>query len=171
MNLDFRKARHQDFDAIWQIFSSAIVHMNEQGIEQWDEIYPDKDIILDDIKNQQMYLLIEKDVPVSAVVLNENQDEQYAALPWRYTGEKTAVIHRLCVSPSRQGKGWGKQTVQLAEGEFTRQGYTCVRLDAFSQNPFALHLYESLGYERVGEMLQFRKGKFYCYEKRLRETD
>lgn len=171
MSIDFRKAVLPDLQTVWKIFTDAILHMDEQGIAQWDEIYPDKDMILDDIKNQQMYLLIENGVPISAVVLNEYQDEEYAALPWHYTGEKTAVIHRLCVSSFQQGKGWGKRTVQLAEQELMKLGYTCVRLDAFSQNPFALHLYESLGYEKVGAILLFRKGEFYCYEKRLNKTE
>lgn len=166
MSIDFRKAVQTDLQKVWKVFTGAILHMDEQGILQWDEIYPNKDLILDDIKNQQMYLAIENGVLISAVVLNEYQDEEYAALSWRYTGEKTAVIHRLCVSPAQQGKGWGKRTVQLAEQKLTELGYTCVRLDAFSQNPFALHLYESLGYEKAGEV-RFRKGKFYCYEKRL----
>jgi ribosomal protein S18 acetylase RimI-like enzyme len=167
MNTEFRKAGLQDLEMVWKIFTDAILHMSEQNIPQWDEIYPNKDIILDDIKKQQMYLLIENGVLVSAVVLNEYQDEEYAALPWRYTDEKTAVIHRLCVSPSQQKRGWGKKTVLLAEGELIKKSYSCVRLDAFSLNPFALRLYESIGYEKAGEV-HFRKGKFYCYEKRLK---
>jgi ribosomal protein S18 acetylase RimI-like enzyme len=166
MSIDFRKAIPSDLQAVWKIFTDAILHMDEQGIVQWDEIYPDKDRILDDIKRQQMYLVIENGVLISTVVLNEYQDEEYAAVPWHYTKGKTAVIHRLCVSSSQQGKGWGKRTVQLSEQKLIKLGYICVRLDAFSQNPFALHLYESLGYEKVGEV-RYRKGKFYCYEKRL----
>lgn len=170
MDIDFRKAVLTDLEMVWKIFTNAILHMDKQGIPQWDEIYPNKDIILDDIKNQQMYLVIENGVPISAVVLNEYQDEEYAALPWRYTDAKTAVIHRLCVSSTEQGKGWGKKTVQLAEQELLKLGYTCVRLDAFSQNPFALRLYESLGYEKAGDV-QFCKGKFYCYEKQLNKAE
>ena len=46
------------------------------------------------------------------------------------------------------------------------RGLRAIRLDAFSLNPAALKLYESRGYERAGE-IQFRKGLFYLYEKRL----
>jgi ribosomal protein S18 acetylase RimI-like enzyme len=46
------------------------------------------------------------------------------------------------------------------------RGVKAVRLDAFSLNPFALRLYERLGYEKTGEVT-FRKGLFYLYEKDL----
>jgi predicted GNAT family acetyltransferase len=39
-------------------------------------------------------------------------------------------------------------------------------LDAFSLNPFALRLYEKIGYVRVGEA-NWRKGLFYLYEKKI----
>ena len=38
------------------------------------------------------------------------------------------------------------------------------------QYPASLHLYESLGYRRVGEAV-FRKGLFYFYEKALIDSD
>jgi len=166
MNTNFRIATQQDFKTVCEIFTDAILHMSELGIQQWDEIYPDQDMLFDDIRRHQMFVLTENNIPVSTVVLNEYQDEEYQAIPWHYTDEKTAVVHRLCVSPSRQKAGLGKKTVLIAEQELIKQGYSSVRLDAFSQNPFALRLYESLGYTKVGEM-HIRKGAFYCYEKRL----
>lgn len=50
--------------------------------------------------------------------------------------------------------------------EDIRQGTYSLRLDAFSENPFALKLYRSLGYRETGTAV-FRKGKFYLFEKNL----
>jgi RimJ/RimL family protein N-acetyltransferase len=54
----------------------------------------------------------------------------------------------------------------LAEQELLRQGYSSVRLDAFTHNPFSCKLYESIGYTKAGEVI-FRKGRFNLYEKDL----
>lgn len=46
-------------------------------------------------------------------------------------------------------------------------GYGIInRLDAFTENPFALKLYDNLGYSRVG-YADWRKGRFYLMEKYL----
>lgn len=156
----------EDFVSVWKIFSNAVKHMNETGIYQWDEIYPNQENIRSDIENGQLYVLTEQEIPIAAAVLNEQQEPEYDALSWRYRKGKIAVLHRLCVSPSHQNNGLGKKTVLLAEQELLRMGYSILRLDAFSENPYALKMYESLGYSRVGEV-HFRKGRFYCYEKLL----
>jgi hypothetical protein len=39
-----------------------------------------------------------------------------------------------------------------------------IRLDAFTENRCALHLYDGNGYKTKG-VVTFRKGNFYCYEK------
>jgi len=170
MNLNFRLAVQQDLPEVWQMFVDAIDLMNSQGIPQWDEIYPNHQTISDDIQKQQMYLLIQDEVIVSAVVLNEEQDQSYQTADWKHADGKIAVIHRLCVKTSTQGKSYGKKTVQLAEQELFRLGYDSVRLDAVSFNPFALKLYDSLGYQKTGEAF-YRKGKFYLFEKPLLHRD
>ena len=47
--------------------------------------------------------------------------------------------------------------------ECREYGITAVRLDAFTENPYALALYENLGYQKRGEA-EWRKGKFNLYE-------
>jgi ribosomal protein S18 acetylase RimI-like enzyme len=56
--------------------------------------------------------------------------------------------------------------MKYAEDTLRSEGIEAVRLDAFSQNPAALRLYEKRGYEKVGEVT-FRKGRFYLFEKKL----
>ena len=164
--LHFRAAVQQESQEIFKIFSDAITHMNELGIDQWDSIYPDQLTIHNDIQCRTMYLLSQKDSIISVIVLNEEQSPEYKTVCWQHRGRKVAVIHRLCVKPTEQGNGFGRKTILLAEKELLKQGYDCARLDAFSQNPVATKLYESLGYEKVGEV-SFRKGIFNCYEKLL----
>lgn len=56
--------------------------------------------------------------------------------------------------------------MRFIESTFLGNGIQAVRLDAFSLNPYALRLYERLGYRKTGEVT-FRKGVFYLYEKEL----
>lgn len=167
MEKEFRLANIEDMPDIIHLFKAAIDDMCSRGIQQWDEIYPAEELLCDDVVNRQMYVLVCGRAIVSVAVINEEQDEGYEKASWKFEGEKAAVLHRLCVSPAYQNRGYGKETVLLVENAMKGAGYTAVRLDAFSQNPSALRLYEGLGYVRAGEVM-FRKGRFLLYEKLLR---
>lgn len=167
MNKEFRLADIEELPYIVRLFKDAAADMDSRGIHQWDDIYPAEDHLRSDIENRQMYILVSGGSIVSAAVINEEQDEGYETAGWKFKEEKTAVLHRLCVSPACQKRGFGKETALLIEEKMKSMGYTAVRLDAFSQNPSALRLYEGLGYTRAGEVY-FRKGRFFLYEKLLR---
>jgi ribosomal protein S18 acetylase RimI-like enzyme len=162
----FRTAGLADYEEVLEVFRSAVGHMRSQDIEQWDEIYPDPKTLLEDIQSGQMYLLAENGRILSAVVLNEDQAEEYLTGDWLYRDRKVAAIHRLCVHPEYQKRGIARETIFTAEQILTEMGYTIIRLDAFVQNPRAVRLYESMGYRHAGQVV-FRKGDFYLFEKQL----
>lgn len=52
------------------------------------------------------------------------------------------------------------------ENELRKKNIETIRLDAFSENIYAIKMYEKLGYVNVGEA-NWRKGKFYLLEKKI----
>ena len=60
----------------------------------------------------------------------------------------------------------GKQLMAFAEEQAREQGHESIRLDTFAGNPFALKLYDDLGYNWVGMIyLDYREGDFVVFEK------
>ncbi len=168
MTPTFRLATPEDLSDVTALFHKAIVHMNAQGILQWDELYPTAKDLQTDIERREMYLLIVGDNIASTVVLNEFQQPEYLDGQWQETAGRPAVVHRLCVHPDFQGNGIATKTMELSHELLTKNGYSSVRLDAFSQNPSAMKLYARLGYRGAGTVM-LRKGLFYLYEKQLSE--
>lgn len=154
--LAFRKARPEDLAQVFALFTDAIHTMDKDGIPQWDEVYPDERTLKEDIEHGQMYLAELEERPAAVFVLNLEYDPQYANGVWAET-DSFLVLHRLCVSPRVQNRGLGKLTVQVAEARAAALGVKALRLDAFKQNPYALRLYERMGYRIVGDVV-FRKG-------------
>jgi len=140
--------------------------MDESGIPQWDEIYPNEADFRKDIEKGQMFLCDIGGRIASVFVLNRQRDDEYKNGAWHGDEDTSKELHRLCVDPAFQNRGIGVKTVLLAEDLLRKGGIKSVRLDAFSLNPYALRLYEKLGYQRVGEA-HYRKGLFYLYEKLL----
>jgi len=161
-----RKANMSDLPNIVDIFADAVRVMDENGINQWDEFYPNREDFEKDIAKNQMYLGEIQDKIASAFVLNQDSEAEYCNGKWKYNSGLFMVIHRLCVNPSFQNQGIGTKTLNMIENMLRTDEIKAVRLDAFSLNPYARKMYEKLGYIRVGEV-NWRKGLFYLYEKVL----
>lgn len=164
--MEFKKAKQSDLIDIFEVYKATIKKMNDMGIHQWDEIYPTIDDIKQDIEKEEMYIGLIGDIIASAFVLNQTHDEGYANGNWQYNNLSYSVLHRLCVNPECQNKGVGTKTMKFIEDTLRNENIQTIRLDAFSQNPSALRLYEKLGYIKVGK-INFRNGLFYLFEKRL----
>lgn len=164
--MEFRNAFPADLDTVTAIFHAAVLHMNEAGIPQWDELYPSEDDLRGDILRSEMTLGLEDGEPVCAFTLNRECDPEYANGAWRYKGSDFFVLHRLCVAPACQHRGIAAQAMDYLEDLLRGKGCRDLRLDAFSRNPYALRLYEKRGFRKAGEV-NWRMGLFYLYEKEL----
>jgi len=166
MEITIRKASISDLKTICDLYNTAIQVMDDNNIHQWDTLYPNEDLLKDDILKNQMYIADIENQIASVFVLNQEYDTEYANGNWKYKDSAFTVVHRLCVNPRFQNQGVGTKTMQTLEKILQREGAESIRLDTFSQNPFALRMYEKLGYRRVGEA-NWRKGLFYLYEKKI----
>lgn len=164
--MNFSTAQAEDLAEILLLFRAATTRMDAHGVYQWDEIYPDEGILSEDIARGNMTIgKIDGRIAV-AFMLDFCEDSDYETAAWRYCEQDIVVLHRLCVHPDFQGQGVARQAMDYLENEVRARGVQTIRLDAFSQNPAALHLYESRGYQKAGE-ISYRKGLFYLYEKKL----
>ena len=159
-----RKATKREVVRLIEIVRAASASMSATGIDQWDEVYPNADVLKHDIAEGNLYVIEENKIVQGMVVLNEFQDKEYADICWKYTNGKQLVVHRLCVHPDFQGMGVAKKLMVFAEEYARKTGYASIRLDSFTQNPTSEGLYTKLGYIKVGTVT-FRKGIFYCFEK------
>ena len=162
------KVTSVELDSVMALVGDAIHDMISNGIHQWDEAYPTRNIFEEDITAEELYCVKLDQTIVGVVALNNNQPFEYSRIRWS-ENDKPLIIHRLCIKPGFQRKGLAKLLMLFAENYAVEQHYSSIRLDAFTCNPKALGLYDSLNYIRKG-IVEFRKRDFYCYEKVLIET-
>ncbi len=165
-DISVRLADEQDLPGLMKLLSDCIRKMRSIGLDQWDEIYPNEQMMRADVLGQHLYVFVASDQIVASWVLNTQQEPEYAAVAWQSPLSIVAVVHRLMVNPDYEGNGFASAAMRSAEVEAVRRGYTAIRLDAFSLNQRALCLYRRLGYVDVGAV-KFRKGLFRCFEKNL----
>ena len=158
----------EEIGSVTEVFKSVIEDMNTKGINQWDSVYPNEEVLCKDIQNKEAYGYYADNEMIGYVSINDKYSEEYKTVEWQYFDNKPFIIHRLAVKSNFQGQGIAKKLIYFAENQAKTQGYKTIRLDAFSQNPNALNLYKKLNYNYVGDVL-FRKGLFHCFEKRIND--
>ena len=75
-NETFRKAALEDADDIWEILRRAIARRKEDGSNQWQDGYPNIEVIKDDIQNKYGYVLTLKEeiVGYCALLINDEPE-------------------------------------------------------------------------------------------------
>jgi RimJ/RimL family protein N-acetyltransferase len=165
----FVEATANILEEINDIYLQCRERLFENGILQWDDQYPNKDYFRGCIENGDLFVLMENRELIGHVVLNEWESEEWKIISWEES--KPLVIHSLMINPLLQGKGIGTDFVKLCEEFAIVKGYKSIRLDAFSGNEKAIHLYHKLGYKKRGSVFFTSKPEghqeYICFEKRL----
>lgn len=159
--------KKHEIDAILALTKACGKHMRDNGIDQWDENYPDRASILNDLETETLFAYREGDDVIGIVVLNESQDEEYGEINWSTSDDdRNIVVHRLAVLPGHQGKGIARKIMDFAEDWAKKNNYDAIRLDTFSQNPRNQKFYTNRGYTDLGPVyLKYKKDHpYYCYE-------
>lgn len=166
MVITYRQGTLDDLDSINWLVKNAIIQMNEQGINQWDEMYPVREDFERDINKNQLFVGTVGDEIAVTYTINKEYDEDYKNGQWKAPEKRFSIIHRLSVNSKFQNKGIARQTMGQIEREAFILGEQAIRLDVYSENLLALKLYQNCDYNKVG-MTKWRKGIFYLMEKYL----
>lgn len=162
-----KKASKKDLDQLLTVVKSCGQNLIEQGIFQWNEEYPKREDLLEDIELQELWKLEDQNKIIGLIVLTENEDAEYQDVKWLTKNQRHLYVHRLAVDPKFQGKGNAQKLMDFAENYALENNYNSIRLDTFSQNNRNLKFYEQRNYTRL-ESIYFPKQSefpFYCYEK------
>jgi GNAT superfamily N-acetyltransferase len=162
-----RGAHEDDLPRLDELLRECVEQMRASGIDQWDDVYPNAATLRADLQHRTLFVASAPGRPIAGqLVLDERQEPEYAAVPWKLADARVAVVHRLMVHPALQRRGLARHMMRFAELRARALGYGAIRLDAFTGNAPSLKLYRSLGYDEVGGV-RLRKGAFRCFEKGL----
>jgi ribosomal protein S18 acetylase RimI-like enzyme len=162
-------ATEKETEEIMSLIKDCIRDMESRGIHQWGDFYPTREIIQGDIENRSIYLAKGNGMILGIITINEEQPLEWRSVNWSNQEDRVITLHRLAVNPAWQKQGIGQKLLDYAENYASNNGYSVIRLDAYSGNPRALKLYEKHGYARVGQIhFPNRTLAFYCYEKILK---
>lgn len=160
------KAQLSNLDTIHKLTQACAKAMIRNGIYQWNEQYPTRERILQDIELEELYILKENTYIKGMIVLTECMDKEYQSIKWLTTTNQNLYVHRLAINPTYWSQGYAQKLMGFAEQYAHKKKYLSIRLDTFSQNQRNQKFYETRGYKRLGD-IYFPKQSihpFHCYE-------
>lgn len=153
-------AKKENLNAIMQIINDAKLWFKQNDIYQWQDGYPNEEVILKDIDLKQGFEVYYNNELIAYFVLSYAGDDNYLTV---YNGSFSndhdyAVIHRIAVAQNFKGQGLGKKTFLEIEKIVKNDGYDTIRIDTHHDNYVMRNLLKSLGYKECGDIILARSG-------------
>lgn len=134
--MEFRRTILDDVDNIMEIIKQAQAYFKEQGIDQWQNNYPNVEVIINDINNEHSYVLVKDNSIVATVAVSFDGEETYESIyegEWITNGE-FAVIHRIAVSNKHKGLGLSSEIIKHIEKLCLDRGVHSIKSDTHEEN-------------------------------------
>ena len=109
--MELRKAKREDLEQIMELIDNAKCFLRSQGVDQWQNGYPDKDCLEKDIEKEIGYLCMLDGRPAGYVCIDFNGEPAYNTLSGSCLLPGTGPC-RLCL-PGRQKNGSLKRCAQF----------------------------------------------------------
>ena len=171
MKYQFRKARITEIPQIWDILQNAILRRKKDGSEQWQDGYPNPEVIENDIKKEAGFVLTNENTIIGYVAVIINDEPAYTAIQGKWlSNEDFVVFHRIAIAEAFLGQGFSKIILKYIEEFALSNKIYSIKADTNFDNLAMLSLFEKLGYIYCGEVF-FRGGARKAFEKVLEKKN
>lgn len=142
--MEFRLAGMDDLEELKDMYRQIIKNMNDNNIQIWDDIYP-CDFFVNDIQDNQMYVLIDKNEIISAFTLC-NINAGAKEVQWNKKWGNPIYLDRLGVNIKYGNKGIATLMIEKAKKIAKSKGFNSLRLFVVDINIPAIKLYVKNGF-------------------------
>jgi len=167
MNYSFRKATSSEIPEIWDILQQAILRRKADGSEQWQDGYPNPEVVKKDVDSGQGYVLSDNDNIIGYTAILINNEPEYAKIKGEWlSNDDFVVFHRVALSENYLGKGLAQKIFEYIEDFALSNNIYSVKADTNFDNLAMLKIFEKAGYTYCGKVY-FRGGERKAFEKVL----
>ncbi|OLS03179.1 GNAT family N-acetyltransferase [Tissierella creatinophila] len=150
--MEFRRSKETDIEGIMLIIKKAQNHLKEQGIDQWQNGYPNEEVIKVDIEKQESYVLIEDEKAVGTTALSFEAEKTYDNIydgKW-LTDISYAVIHRIAIDIDFRGKGLAREMLKEIEKKCADNRVKSIKVDTHKENISMQNFLKKNGFKYCG---------------------
>ncbi|NQX84554.1 MAG: GNAT family N-acetyltransferase [Flavobacteriaceae bacterium] len=169
--MTIRPATLDDLPAIMDIIQYAQRYLAHLNIDQWQDGYPNEAAILNDISNQESFVVLAKNNHIIATfMLSTAEEPSYTTIDGQWLTDKHSrygVIHRIAVAENATNKGVAKRIISHCEQKLKEQNIIAMRIDTHCDNLGMQHILRFLGYTYCGSITLANNEYRLAFEKQL----
>ncbi len=164
--MNFRKSTYDDVNKILKIIEKAKIELKKMGLNQWQNGYPNRKVIENDVKKGISYVLedtgendsqksFEKKIIsgkiIGTVVLSPEKESSYSKIEGKWiTDDDYVVIHRLAVDTDIKNKGIATKILEFSEKICLEQKILSIKTDTHENNEPMKKLLAKNGFRYCG---------------------
>lgn len=151
MILNIRKTTLHDIPSVMELICQAQAYFKSQNIDQWQDGYPNGDVIKNDIQKENSYVLIDQDIIASMYFAIED-DPNYNEIDgnWLTQDQPYAIIHRIVVKDEYKGNNIAVHLLEFAINECLKYNISSIRIDTHKDNLSMQKFLEKHGFAYCG---------------------
>jgi len=163
-----RKATVHDIPGIMEIIKQARAYLKENGVDQWQNGYPDENVILNDILNENSYVLVSEEalIGTAAVIFDGEKTYDYIEGKWLTDGNY-GTVHRLAVASPYRSSGAAGIMMNLIERLCIDNKMQSIRIDTHEDNKPMRRFLKKCSFKYCGIIYLEDGSKRLAYEKLL----
>lgn len=168
--MKFRKANKNDIENIMPIIKQGQDFLREQGVNQWIDNYPDKDIIEEDIQKEYGYIVEEESQILATAAISFDGEVTYEKIydgKWLTNGDY-CVIHRMAIHKDKRGSDVSTFMMNSMESLCKEKGVKSIKVDTHRRNiPMQQYLKKN-GFDYCGVIFLSDGDERLAFEKILK---
>ncbi len=169
--MNIRNTTIHDLDTLVSLFEEARGTIAKLGIDQWQDGYPSREIVREDILSGCSYAVTMDDKLAGTFVLLFNGEPTYDMIydgKWLTDGQESyTAVHRVAVSVAKRGSGISTAIINYAAAQAKEHGHDSLRIDTHEGNAVMRRMLEKNGFVHCGTIYLQNGAKRVAYEKLL----
>ena len=160
-----------DVDKIIEIIDHAKIYLASLNIDQWQNGYPNKTEIENDILNGESYVVFnEQNEIVATAMFTVTPEPTYKIIDGNWITDelkKYGVVHRLAIKKEYKKMGIATFMFEQFHELLKKQNINSLKIDTHEQNLGMQSLIQKLGYQYCGIIYTKYQAKRLAFEKVL----
>ena len=149
-----------EIEGTYSLFLRVKKKMEEEGNDTWSHDYPNKDIFLEDLRNESLYLYLLNEKLIGSFALtsdlasyffsdsSRNRTEEFLNEHHLDSRASYFLLERFMIEPMMQNKGYGGRLLEQILA--SQKNMNCLVV-AYKKNEKAVQFYLKHGFNNVGD--------------------
>lgn len=164
------KGTPADFQDAMRMIDSAKKLLHDEGVDQWQNGYPDDACIRRDLQDGKGYFAESAGKKIGYLCIDFDGEPAYRHLQGKWgTPEPYVVVHRMAFSADARGKGLSEAVLSLAGDLARKKGVGSFRVDTDEDNARMKHILAKLGFTYRGT-IWFDNSTKIAFDRNLEEA-